>query len=203
MLSGQIAITFCFCSHRWALEHSRLTISRLCTQSLGPFQYVRARSIKSMLLICRFLLEVITLRVYHSQPIKLVFNLSKTYITTSNTHKTRITLSTQICTHSSRLHVKSKCYINTQNDAQSYDRDQKEIVHVCKSCKTHKSRVLIKPYLIRCIAIRASKSSEKNWSLSLQTHAVNKRQDIKVAPKCSVSRDDVVSATPAGKVYCN
>ena len=38
---------------------------------------------------------------------------------------------------------------------------------------------------------------KENCSLSLQTHAVNKRQDIKVAPKCSVSGDDVVSVTPA------
>ena len=45
------------------------------------------------------------------------------------------------------------------------------------------------------------KVRKENWSLSLQTHTVNKRQDIKVAPKCSVSRDDVVSATPAEKVY--
>ena len=87
--------------------------------------------------------------------------LPATYITTSNTHKTRILLRTQICTHSSRLHVKSKCYSITQNDAQSHDRDQKEVVHVCQRIKTHKSRVLMRPYLIRCIAIRASKSSKR------------------------------------------
>ena len=75
---------------------------------------------------------------------------------------------------------------------------QKEVVH---RCKTHKSRVLTRPYLIEYIAIRPSKVRKENWSLSLQTHAVNKRQDIKVAPKCSVSHDDVAIATPAEKVY--
>ena len=85
---------------------------------------------------------------------------------------------------------------------QSHHTDQKMVVHVYKRRKTQKIRVLIRPYLIRYIAIRASKSSKRNWSLSLQTHAVNKRQDIKVAPKCSVSHDDVVGATPTEKVYC-
>ena len=86
--------------------------------------------------------------------------LPATYITTSNTHKTRILLRTQVCTHSSHL-SSPDVTLTLKKTWQSHDRDQRMVVHVCKRCKTHKSRVLIRPYLIRYIAIRASKSSKR------------------------------------------
>ena len=91
----------------------------------------------------------------------LITNLPSTYITTCNKHKTRIPLRTQICTHCSWLRVNSKSYIITQNEAQSHDRDQKEIVHVCKRRKTHKNWVIMRPYLIRCLAKSAPKISKR------------------------------------------
>ena len=126
--------------------------------------------------------------------------LPATYITTSNTHK-HVDPTTYASLYPQFTSVKSRCYINTQNDvAESRKRSENGFSCLQKTQNTQESgpNEALPDSIHRYI--RAIRSSKENWSLLLQTHAVNKRQDIKVAPKCSVSHD-VVSATPPEKVY--